>query len=368
MTKIDDIMDRGALERLVEEHYITQVLSPDACLVLYNYTAKATYDRVWTPETRACRGLIAEVNTGAVVARPFEKFSNVDEAGFPESALAALLARPGPVEITDKLDGSMVAVWHYAGGWHCSTRGSFTSTQAQAAQEWLLANADLTCAQPDYTYIGEWCAPDNRVVLKYDRPELCLIGARMAQGYDAPYYEVAYWAHVLGLPAVPALTDCDLETLVSRRPLTTGVEGWVARWPDGFRVKIKTEDYLRLHRLISGFSAARVREAMLSSDAAHYIGELPEEIRNEAERIMAVLDAQVQERAATLSASFARLSPLLSDSRKAFALAVQQEPKEDWPFLFSLADGRPITDKLLKAVDLFALFGEDTPQVGDEEL
>jgi len=366
VTKIDNIMDREELSRLVEGHYISRVFSPDACLVLYNYTAKATYDRVWTPETRACRGLIVDASTGDVVARPFEKFSNVDEAGFPESALGALLARPGPVEITDKLDGSMIAVWHYAGGWHCSTRGSFASTQAQAAQAWIVAHANLIYAHPGYTYISEWCAPDNRVVLKYDKPELRLIGVRMAPGYDAPYCEVAHWAHVLNLPVVPVLADCDLEALALRRAMTTGVEGWVARWPDGFRVKIKTEDYLRLHRLISGFSAARVREAMLSADTARYIGELPEEIRSEAERIAAVLDKRVQERVAILIASHARLSPLLSDSRKAFALAVQSEPQEDRSFLFSLADGRPIADKLLKDIDLVALFGEEASPV--EEL
>lgn len=357
MLKINDIMDRDELRKLIEERYISCVVSPDARLVLYNYTEKATYDRIWTPETRACRGLVTEATTDRIIARPFEKFSNIDESGFPESALDALLARPGPVEITDKLDGSMIVMWHYANEWHCSTRGSFTSTQALAARRWLDA-FDLRNWPTDYTFIAEWCAPDNRVVLKYEQPELRLIGVREYDGHDARYAELCAWGEVLGLPVVPVVTDCDLETLVTRRVFTTGVEGWVARWPDGYRVKIKTEDYLRLHRLISGFSPSRVRDLMLTGGAQRYAQELPEEIRVEAEAIIATLERLCSERREGLTRAYAQLSPLLSESRKAYALAVQQEPKEDWSFLFSLADNKPIEEKLLKAIDLVALYGE----------
>lgn len=359
MTHLSDILDTGELDRLVNEKYISRIVSPDGRLLLHNYTERATYDRVWTAETRRCRGLISDAATGRIIARPFEKFSNVDEAGFPESSLSALLLRPGPVEITDKLDGSMVAVWHDDGAWHCSTRGSFTSTQAQAARAWLESRLfGWNSVLQDFTLLCEWCAPDNRVVLKYNTTDLVLIGARhVATGTDCHHRQLENIGTLALLNVVPIVTDTDLETLVSRRALTTGVEGWVARWPDGYRVKVKTEDYLRLHRLISGFSAARVRAAMLTGEAAHYVQELPEEIRAEAERIVATLERVCGERAAYLAITYARFAPLLSDSRKTFALAVQREPKEDWPYLFSLADDKPIAEKLLKAVDLAILFG-----------
>jgi RNA ligase len=357
MAHLSDIMDVSDLNRLIAERYISRVLSPDGALVLYNYTAKATYEHVWTPETRACRGIVAAVN-GQIIARPFEKFSNIDESGFPESSLFALLARPGPVEITEKLDGSMIVMWHYDGDWHCSTRGSFTSSQAQAARRWLDRTAHVKAWPVDYTFIGEWCAPDNRVVLKYDTPELRLIGVREYDGTDAPYAALVDWSEQLGLSVVSAITDAGLIEVAARRALLSGVEGWVARWPDGYRVKIKTDDYMRLHRLITGFSAARVRDALLSGDAGRYFQELPEELRPEAEHITAVLRGITDERIAALQAAFARLSPLLSESRKAYALAVLQEPADDRAFLFSLADGRLIMDKALKVVDLRALFGE----------
>lgn len=358
---LSDILDPVELNRLVAERYISRIPSPDGALLLHNYTEKATFDRVWTAETKACRGLISEVATGRIVARPFEKFSNVDEGGFPESAADVLLVRPGPVEITDKLDGSMVVVWYYDGDWHTSTRGSFTSTQARAARQWI-DNLNPRTWPPDYTFIGEWCAPDNRVVLKYDRPELRLIGVREYDGYDEPHAALVEWSRLMGLPIVPIVAGGDLASVLAQRQGTIGVEGWVARWPDGFRVKIKTEDYLRLHRLISGFSAARVREAILTGEVARYVQKLPEEIRTEAESIIATLEQVCSYRMVGLNASYTRLSPLLSEGRKAYAIAVQQEPKDDWPYLFSLADSKPIAEKVLKAVDLVALFGEQSQE------
>lgn len=359
MTYLQDILNPAELDRLVAEKYIRRVLNDDGRLVLYNYTEKATFDRMWTPETRACRGLIADVATGEIVAWPFAKFANADEAGFPESAIEALLSRPGPVEITDKLDGSMVAVWCYDGVWHCSTRGSFNSTQALAARQWL-ETIGVQNWPTEYTFIGEWCAPDNRVVLKYERSELRLIGVREHSGHDCSYAELVAWSQVLGIPVVPAVVDGDLISVLSRREATIGVEGWVARWPDGFRVKIKTADYLQLHRLISGFSPTRVRDAMLTGDAARYMQELPEELRVECEGILFTLDEVCRERERLLRDAHRRLSPLLDQGRKKYALTVQQEPKEDWPFLFSLADNKPIADKVLKAVDLVTLFGEQS--------
>lgn len=53
------------------------------------------------PTTRTCRGLIVHSTTGRVLARPWAKFVN---HGRPEAETLDLAA---PVEVTDKLDGSL---------------------------------------------------------------------------------------------------------------------------------------------------------------------------------------------------------------------------------------------------------------------
>jgi putative RNA ligase len=348
-----DIMDIGELDRLVAERYITRRTDESGRYTLHNYTEKATYDRVWTAETKQCRGIVSLAD-GTIVARPFDKFFNVDES--EETRLLGLLSRPGEIEITDKLDGSMVAVW-FDEGWHTSTRGSFTSSQAQAAAWWLSARARRFVDVLGFTLLCEWCAPDNRVVLKYDAPELFLIGARRTStGTDIHYSELQEIANLADLRLTPRQTGA-LEDIAAARVSSIGREGWVARWPDGFRVKIKTEDYLRLHRLVTGFNARRVRDVLLASGEAWttYLTDLPEEFRAEAERMANIMQTATVARLEGLQTTFERLRPLASESRKAYAMAVLQEPSDDRPYLFGLIDKKPIADKVLMSLDLEAL-------------
>lgn len=351
---INQIMDTAELARLVAEHYIAA--RNEGPYTLYNYTEKATFDRVWTPETRQCRGLIVD-GAGEIVAWPFDKFFNLDEA--EETRIAALETRQGPIEITEKLDGSMVAVWYHDGSWHTSTRGSFNSTQAQAAAWWLAARPRrFTDILQEFTLLCEWCAPDNRVVLKYDTADLVLIGARLTStGIDLHHEQLCHIANLAGLRQAPMTTE-SLSYLAEQRGARVGMEGWVARWPDGFRVKIKTEDYLRLHRLVSNFNPSRVRDVLagIDGDWATYLAALPEEFRAEAERMAAVMDDAAAARVAALLATFERLRPLVTESRKAYAMAVLQEPADDRPYLFSLIDSKPIAAKVLAALDLDSLF------------
>lgn len=353
MTYLHDILDPTELSKLVAERYISAVTSPDGRNVLYNYTERATYARLWTPETRQCRGLIVEQATGRIVCRPFDKFFNVGETS--ETALEALHNLPNAPELTEKLDGSMVAVWRDGNILRASTRGSFTSSQAAAALAWLTARGYTARNWPagSYTVIGEWCAPDNRVVLSYPQAELRLIGARaLYDGADFDYFALRLLADELCLPVVGAYTG-DLAAAVAAQNTLTGAEGWVARWPGGFRVKIKTADYLRLHRIVSGFSAERMREALLLGEAERYMAELPEELRAEAESVYAEIKRRAAERAEAATGIYATLAPLLSaEGRKGYALAVQRHPRDLWPLLFALADSKPISPLILKALDL----------------
>lgn len=355
---ISEILDTAELDRLVRAHYVSRVVSPDGRFVLYNYSEKATYERCWTPETRHCRGLVVRASNGAVAAWPFDKFHNVGE--LPETSLASLAARPGPIEATDKLDGSMVALWydHEAGDWVCATRGSFTSTQALAARRWLTERSTDFHEWPRYhTLMCEWTAPDNRVVLKYERPELVLIGARyLLSGADLAYDSLRIISDVTGLRVVPAVAAPSLEALVDQAKTMQGCEGWVIRWPGGFRVKVKTADYVRLHRLFTGFSAQRVYETMQTADADRYIAELPDELQAEARAIEAAIHSEMRAHLERVDDLWLRLSPKLAEGRKAFALAVQTEaPATYRPMLFKRADGKFVGLDLLKLVDPNAL-------------
>lgn len=351
---IQDLLNPNELDRLVAEKYISRVECPYGPYVLYNYTERATYERMWTPETHICRGLIIDTTDDRVVARPFIKFHNIDEPGAPESALPALLELRGPIEATEKLDGSLIVLWfdRHAEVWRCSTRGSFTSTQARDATTWIAAHLDTSALFPQWTYLFEWIAPHNRVVIRYDQPELRLIGAIMIDGHDCGARQLRVIAKRMGLVSVRETEVTSLVDFIAQTKSLVGVEGWVLRWPDGFRVKVKTEEYLRLHRIISFFGPERVREMLLTGGLGEYIAALPDEFQDEARAIAEDITTRTAARIAALEATYQRLAPLLREGRKAYALAVQAEAPDDRPYLFLLADQKSITDRVIKSLVL----------------
>jgi RNA ligase len=221
---------------------------------ILNYTDRCMWDRAWTPTTMTCRGLIID-DTGKVMARPWQKFFNHGEPG------AAPIFLTEPVEVTDKLDGSLGIIYHAPDGWAVATRGSFASEQAEhATSVYRDQYADHWAPADGYTYLVEIIYPENRIVLDYgSTDDLVLLGAvHIATGAtfgpnDPP----------CGAWPGPRTDIHDHPTLVHAlgakpRP---NAEGLVVRSKDtGLMVKIKQEDYITLHRLLTGLTARRLWE------------------------------------------------------------------------------------------------------------
>lgn len=345
---IQDILDTSRLADLVEGHYISRIVSPDGEYLIFDYTEKATFDRVWTPETTQCRGLAVRARDGLIVGRAFDKFHNLNEYGIEGATEAAIVARGASYEVWDKLDGSMVLLWWDGSTWRTSTRGSFVSEQAIAAREWIVAHINAWNLDPDYCYTGEWIGPSNRIVIKYPHDEWVLTGVRnLVTGSEADRAQVIAWAHQIGVRPCSFAVAHSFDELTQAQQSLTGIEGWVLRWPDGFRLKIKTVEYFAIHRLISHLTPKHIHEALCSGMYDMYLLQLPEEYREEAERLAAAIRGAVAERLARAESAFVKLSPLLTEGRKAFALEAVKH-LDVRPYLFLMADGKPIADKILK--------------------
>ncbi len=367
---LSDLMNLDALHAQLTARHIARILSPDGRHWLYNYTDKATYAQAWTPETRQCRGLVTD-RDGNVLAVPFPKFANVDEPGFPECAFDVIVARGANYEVTAKLDGSLIIMWYddELGQWRCTTRGNFQSTQALEAHAWLSARQTWTAwptptPEARYTFLGEWIAPHNRVVVRYPTAELSLIGVQRIGGTtvsDLDDAELHRWAQHLDLPRTPRV-HATLTDLRAQQQTVVGNEGWVLRWPDGFRVKVKTADYLRLAKALSGFGPAQVYDTLIADLAqpgvwAAYRQGLPEELAPDADRYAQGMREAVATRLQRMREQFTAFAPLLDLGRRAFALAVQEQPVADRPVLFALADAKPVVPILWKQLDPHAVSG-----------
>jgi hypothetical protein len=314
--------------------------SPDGKLLIFSYTDRAQHAGVWTPLERVCRGLILEAGTGAIVARPWPKFFNWGELDDGERQR---LATVGIDRVSEKLDGSLIIVYHHAGGWHAATRGSFTSPQARHAQAMLDSGRfrlDILPGGGDWTYLCELITPRNRVVIDYGaRDELVLLDiAHNESGAILSPYRVPATAETVGFAGVGILSDAALDRLDARLLHARGVEGWVVSWLDGFNPE-------------------RVREALVQRRLAEYQQALPEEFWAQcaawAETIDRRLQLVTEAARGNYAAAYHEAHEHGDGSRKAFAEAARAlvGPDALW-MLFMLYDGKSIRDKLLARLDL----------------
>lgn len=262
MTHIDidahwDLESRGYLQ--IGRH-------PSAPLLIHNYSQTTQYERNWTPETLMSRGLITDLE-GRVVARPFGKFFNLDEhvgliGPVPEE----------PFEVYEKMDGSLGIIYHWEGQPAIATRGSFQSDQAIRATEIFERKYRHLALNPANTYLVEIIYPENRIVVDYGRLEdLVLLGImETATGRELPLEDI-------GLPVVRRYDGIsDLEAL--RAIQEDNKEGFVVRFRSGLRVKLKFEEYVRLHRIVTGVSTRSVWEALASgSTLEEFLENVPDE-------------------------------------------------------------------------------------------
>lgn len=318
-------------------------------LLIFNYTAKAQYAGRWNPVERASRGLIVDTRTATIAARPFAKFFSLNEV--EETRLENLPA--GPIEVTDKADGSLGILYRRDDGYAVATRGSFTGTQAVWATTHLREHYDLHDLPPNLTLLWEIVYPENRIVLDYgERRELVLIGARTFEGDDYTYDQLATIADRYGFPLVPRYPADSIADLVALMEATTGIEGWVVRFSNGLRVKIKCADYVRLHRVIFGLTTEHIRDALVH-DWTAFLEDIPPSLRpGIAARALAMSQA-VEHEEARIRAIFAQLQAEVGDGgRKTFALQVVAHYPTERSYLFALLDGKPIREMLLKNLDL----------------
>lgn len=312
----------------------------DGDLVLFNYTQVAQFARRWNWFERNARGLILNAHTGEVVARPFPKFFNYGEQ------LPAETARI--ISITEKMDGSLGILYRAAEGYRVATRGSFTSDQAVWATAWLSQRPPRGI--PDYlTLLFEIIYPTNRIVVDYgSRAELVLLAAvDRFTGDEFTWHSLEYLAGESGYSLPRTYTfDTLSDILDAAKALTANQEGWVIRYDDGSRFKVKGNAYRLAHKIMTGVSFRRVLEAHESGEFERMIEGVPDEFLGQIRAWKAEIDAVIQAVHGTVVSA---LESAPTSTQKEFALWVQANfPKDMQSYLFAAKTGKPITPIIYK--------------------
>jgi RNA ligase len=311
-------------------------------LTLYNYTDKCVFQNNWNFHTKSARGLVLDQD-GNVIAKSFDKFWNLNER--PETMLSAL-PQETP-ELSDKYDGSMVSIFENpeTKKWQAVTRGCWDNIQTQFANQWL-GNGNSARLEPSHTYIFELVAPWNRIVVAYSKEDMILIGRTHTKGgFDFSYKDVRDYALASGLTPV-YFESRPLNSLNMEDPSVVNREGFVARFSNGLRIKIKYAQYILLHRILTGLSTKGIWESLAQGneiDLSRVPAEFLDWFKSEKCKI---LDAhkELERRVKEVFNGTPKFA-----TRKEYAAAFLQH-KDIAPALFTLLDGKDCSEFLWEKV------------------
>jgi T4 RnlA family RNA ligase len=255
MEQIDKIL----LEKMIEQRYVNRGKHPLAELYIYNYSQTTQFERKWNEVTLACRGLIMDQDNN-IVARPFPKFFNYGEYEdqvIPDESF----------DVYEKMDGSLGISYLLDGEIKIATRGSFQSNQANEATAMLYTKYTeaIPKMNPCCTYLFEIIYPENRIVVDYgDEKMLVLLAViDIALGIEQPLEDI-------GFPLVKKYDGVqDIKSLVALN--TENKEGFVLKFKNGYRIKVKFEEYVRIHRIISHVSSISIWEYLRSGSSIEEI-------------------------------------------------------------------------------------------------
>lgn len=257
MLNIQKYISKHGLEKTVSDFSLKTSETDDLILLNYNQI-----DSPKTPETNECRGLILEKEKYDVVFCGFYRFFNVQEECAEDIDFSKAIA-----EI--KHDGSLIGLYWWNGEWHVSTRGmplasgqvgdnsiSFAQLFWETAPKKL--KAALEIYNKEMNLFFELVGPMNRIVTKYDKAELYLLGGRNTRTLEEQCSVcLDIFASNVGIKRPKEYKCSSLDDLVKMfKDMHPTEEGFVVidktRFVNGNypRVKVKNPAYIALHHSI----------------------------------------------------------------------------------------------------------------------
>lgn len=297
-------------------------------LRIWNYTNKVQYDGLWDNITTMCRGLVTD-ELGNVIARPFKKFFNIEEKKHtPTDSFV----------IYEKLDGSLGILFYYNDDWHIATRGSFHSEQAVKAKEMFEKIKDGLILDKECTYMLEIIYPENRIVVDYGDAErlvyLATIDTRTGKERNhTPFIDCAERYLYSDYKSIKELN-------------WENREGFVVLFSNGDRCKIKFDDYLRLHKIVTNTSSVHIWEMLKNGDDLSVIlDNVPDEFHKWA---VGVANELLMDFENTIISAKYHYEQIAFSNRKEFADVAKKAQHPSLMFL--LYDGRDITESVWKLI------------------
>lgn len=229
---------------------------------IYTYNDRCVHEKAWDEITLQTRGIIFDRQTGKCIAYPFPKFFNVEETFDTQPHR---LPWDDGFQVFQKMDGWLGILYHYEGEYRIATRGSFESPGAQWATQYVRENHPDLSVPENVTLIFEIISKPTKIIVDYDWEGLVLLGAYdFWTGEELPHLDVCGIAHCNDFQRPKILAANNLKDIFRYNKQVDGTkhEGFVVRFNNGMRVKVKSRDYLRRARILSNLTPLAVWETM----------------------------------------------------------------------------------------------------------
>ena len=382
--------DLDILNDYIERGLVIKQVHPTLPLSIYNYSRTCQYGRLWDEITLACRGLVLD-NEGNVIAKPFPKFFNYEEHTTEEIPNELF-------DVYEKMDGSLGICFYYEreltyieryklwfngnyetgmeyceeivpnfddpyfhptpttkGEWHIATRGSFVSEQAVKGKE-LLGKYNFQKLHTDYTYLFEIIYKENRIVCDYDFEDVVLLGViNTKTGIEVNLHSDTEDVRIqniiknIGLNVVTRYNtfgECFDEL---KREISNSKEGYVIRFRNGMRMKIKGDEYVRLHRILTNFSTTDIWELLRTGgNLDEFLDRVPDEFDNWVRLTMLELQSQFESIKFRSVTDFEYYKMQSNGDKKEFALLIKNNDYRS--ILFAMWDGKSYDDTIWKMI------------------
>ena len=341
------------VNRLIDEGYITKRFNSDNSLYILNYGQKAQFESLWNKYTLNSRGHIYRADTNQIIARPFGKFFNYEEIinkdlGFDVPNL--------DFDAFDKADGSLGILYKDLNGdYKISTRGSMESEQAIEGTKILNEKYGDICFRPHVTYLFEIIFPENRIVIDYkDKRDLILLATIDTEsGQDIPLYP-------FGMPLIKQYNGVTDFTTLKEKFGKDNMEGFVIKFSNGFRMKIKLEEYVRLHRILTGVNEKTIWDVLRNNESLEsFLEGVPEEFETWIRKV----DRELKDKFESIMEECISIKKEIDkkvsieesidyrDYKKKIAKEVLKIENKDFiGVIFSMIDGRDFFDHIWKMI------------------
>jgi RNA ligase len=383
--------DLNILNDYIEKGLVIKQVHPTLPLSIYNYSRTCQYDKLWDDITLNCRGLVLD-NEGNVIAKPFPKFFNYEEHTADEIPNELF-------DVYEKMDGSLGILFYYEeklsderryniwfnnnyetgmerffdpnnlpdfdnpyyeptpkikGEWHMATRGSFTSEQAIKGKE-LLEKYNFEKLHTDYTYLFEIIYKENRIVCDYDFEDVVLLGVinkktgiEVNLNSDTENIRIQNIVKNIGFNVVMRYNTFGEGFNVLKKEISNSKEGYVIRFKGGMRMKIKGDEYIRLHRILTNFSTTDIWELLRTKgNMDEFLERVPDEFDKWVKETVRDLVVRYENIEKDYSEVFSNLKKQNLD-RKDFATKALHYRHSS--VLFSMLDGKSYEDMIWKMI------------------